>query len=188
MNAQVRPVGARIIWIHTRLIGAVIALILGAACSGGAEPAPNLLSPAPSPDAEVTESGRCVMPPVRAQPISDQQLVQALGAYDPTWLPTGFGLVGGWSGHGATAIWIDRGCHRIILEIFSPDPGGHDRASRSMAPNRAWVLHVRGRGNRARVPCVSWKARSGRDALLLSTRGVSDAAAAHIRAGIALTV
>jgi hypothetical protein len=128
------------------------------------------------------------MPLIRAQPISDQQLVQGLGAYVPTWLPTGFGLVGGWSGHGATAMWIDRRCNTITLEVFSPDPGG------VTAPTGQW--HLIGRGNctygdgvtEHRVPCVSWNARSGEDALLLSTKGVSDAVTARIRAGIALTV
>ena len=175
-------------WMRARLVGALIGLVLGTACTSGAEPAPNLLSPTPSPDAEVAESGLCAMLPVRAQPISDQQLVRGLGAYVPTWLPTGFGLVGGWSGHGATAIWIDRRCHRITLEVFSPDLGG------VAAPAGQWHLTERGYCTYGdgvtvhRVPCVSWKARSGRDALLLSTRGVSDAAAARIRAGIALTV
>jgi hypothetical protein len=126
------------------------------------------------------------MGPVRAQPISDQQLVRELGAYVPTWLPTGFGLVGGWSGQAVTALWIDRRCHTITLEVFSPNPGG------VTAQPGQWHLIERGNctyGDGAtehRVPCVSWNARSGGDALLLSTKGVSDAAAARIRAGIAL--
>lgn len=173
--------------MRTRLFGALIALVLGTACTGGAEPAPNLLSPPPSPDAEVAESGGCGMPLIRAQPISDQQLVRGLAAHVPTWLPTGFGLVGGWSGQGVTAMWIDRRCHTITLDVFSPNPGG------VTAPVGQWHLIERGYctygdgETEHRVPCVSWNARSGGDAVLLSTKGVSDAAATRIRAGIALT-
>jgi hypothetical protein len=147
------------------LVGALIALVLGTACTGGAEPAPNLLSPTPSPDAEVAESGGCGMPLIRAQPISDQQLVRGLGAHVPTWLPTGFGLVGGWSGQAVTAMWIDRRCHTITLQVFSPDPGG------VTAPVGQWHLIERGNctygdgETEHRVPCVSWNARSGEDGL-----------------------
>jgi hypothetical protein len=126
------------------------------------------------------------MGPIRAQPISDQQLERGLGAHVPTWLPTGFGLVGGWSGEAVTAMWIDRRCHTITLEVFSPNPGG------VTAPVGRWHLIERGYctygdgTTEHRVPCVSWNARSGNDALLLSTKGVPDAATARIRAGIAL--
>ena len=176
--------------MRARLVGALIALVLGTACTGGAEPASNLLSPAPSPDAEVEALGGCAMIPIRAQPVMGQQLVRGLGAYVPTWLPAGFGLAGGlsWSGSSVVAIWIDRRCDTITLEVYSPSAGG------VTAPVGQWHLIERGDctygdgTTQHRVPCVSWNARSGGDALLLSTKGVSDAAAVRIRAGIALTV
>jgi hypothetical protein len=124
--------------------------------------------------------------PVRTRPITDQQLVRELGRYAPTWLPTGFGLVGGWSGSSITAIWIDRRCHTITLEVFSPSSGG------VTWPRGQWNLNERsyctyGNGTAEhRVPCVSWYALSGEDALFLSTKGVPDPVAARIRAGIAL--
>jgi hypothetical protein len=163
-----------------------MALVLGVACTGGAEPAPNLLSPTPSPDADVAASGGCTMAPVRAQPITDEELVQGLGRYVPTWLPTGFGLLGGWSGSSVTAIWIDRRCHTITLEVYSPNPGG------VTAQPGQWHLTERGYctygdgTTEHRVPCNSWNARSGEDALLLRMKGVPDPVAARIRAGIAL--
>jgi hypothetical protein len=169
-----------------RIVSALIALVLGVACTGGAEPAPNLLSPTPVPDADVAASGGCVMLPVRAQPITDEQLVRGLGAYVPMWLPTGFGLIGGWSGSSVAAICIDRRCHTITLEVFSPNPGG------VTAQPGKWHLIERGYctygdgTTEHRVPCASWNALAGEDALLLSTKGVPDAVAVQIRAGIAL--
>jgi hypothetical protein len=169
-----------------RVVSVLIALVLGSACTGSAEPAPNLLSPKPSPDADVAASGCCAMLPVRAQPITDEQLVRRLGAYVATWLPTGFGLVGGWSGSSVAAIWIDRRCHTITLEVFSPSSGG------GTAQPGLWHIIERGHctygdgTTEHRVPCDSWSARSGEDALFLSMKGVQDPVAARVRAGIAL--
>jgi len=172
--------------MRARIVSPLIALVLGVACTGSAEPAPNLLSPTPSPDADVAASGGCTIFPVRTQPITDEQLVRELGRYAPTWLPTGFGLVGGWSGSSVTAIWVDRRCRTITLEVFSPNPGG------VTAPRGHWQLIERGYctygdgTTEHRVPCNSWNARAGEDALFLSTKGVQDPDAARIRAGIAL--
>jgi hypothetical protein len=168
------------------LVGALTVLVLGA-CAGGNLPAPNLLSPRPSPDADVAESGRCWMFPMRAQPISGRQLFRELGDYTPSWLPDGFGLVGGWKGSAVIAIWIDGRCNTIRLEVHGVNPFG------ATAPLGAWHLAERGfctYGDGAvehRVSCVSWTATSGNRALGSSTSGVSEAVAARVRDGISLS-
>ena len=95
--------------------------VISACTASNPRPAPSLLSPAPSAAAAVSPYGFCTMLPVRAQTVSGDGLLNALGPFVPTWLPQGFGLVVGWrsdSSPGGGAIWTDAQCRRITLEIY----------------------------------------------------------------------
>jgi len=70
--------------------------VISACTASNPRPAPSLLSPAPSAAAAVSPYGNCPMLPVRAQTVSGDGLLNALGPFVPTWLPQGFGLVVGW--------------------------------------------------------------------------------------------
>ena len=170
------------------LMAWAVGLSVSSACTASSpRPAPSLLSPAPAAAAAVSPYGNCPILPVRAQTVSGDGLLNALGPFVPTWLPQGFGLVVGWrsdSSPGGGAIWTDAQCRRITLEIHpSAVEGG------SPPPDSEWRVAERGHCIRdeIRIPCVSYDVRADGDVLLVQTEDLAENVARQFLAGIDVT-
>jgi hypothetical protein len=127
------------------------------------------------------------MLPVRAQTVSGDGLLNALGPFVPTWLPQGFGLVVGWSSDsspGGGAIWTDAQCRRITLEI-------HPGAAEGESPPPVGEWHVAERGHctrdEIRIPCVGYDVRTDGYVLLVQTEDLAENVARQFLAGIDVT-
>ncbi len=178
--------------MHTstgRVRSGIAALVILSACAGAeSRPpvAPNLLSPAPA----AASGDECVVGMIRGDIVRGQDLLEALAPYTPRWLPPGFGLLVGWQppdddvigGPSAGAIWTDRECRQIQVEIF---PGA--AAEESPRPDGEWRLIDRGEctfGDLRNVLCVSYHAQANGDAINLMTADLPDEVTRRIVEGI----
>ena len=78
------------------------------------------VSPAPGPLPRFGMNGECVVGLIRADHIAGRDLLDLLGAYAPTWLPQGFGLLigcrveGGAVGEASNGgVWTDKQCRQL---------------------------------------------------------------------------
>jgi hypothetical protein len=92
-----------------------------AACTSGSVP-PTVDTTTGSPPILVAAPRTCPLPMERGNTVPANQIVDAMDGHVPQWLPTGFGLAGGWTdGHGTWATWTDGDCREVTV---SSDHGG----------------------------------------------------------------
>ena len=154
-----------------------------------ATPAPNVVSPAPDPVVTYAFNGECVVGTIRADRVTGPNLVDLLGAHVPTWLPTGFGLMIGWTVEGGAVgersdggIWTDERCRQVRLEVF-PGAAGEE----SPRPDGRWVLEEAPYNcvfHSRHLICRLYHAQSDGDALSLQTVGLSQHESARVVDGI----
>lgn len=173
----------------------VAMVLLLAACTSDEPtsviPAPNVVSPAPSPLPRFGMNGECVVGLIRADHVAGRDLLDLLDSHVPTWLPEGFGLFIGWKVEGGAVgeasnggIWTDEQCRQVRLDVF-PGAAGDE----SPRLDGAWVLTDRGEctfGPVRHVSCLTYHAQANGDALSLTAVGLSDGDTARVVGGVSV--